>query len=96
MVSVALFFDALQWLLSFVFMHWLATIFAYMTFGLWFYLKGIKLMTPKRLSTIGGTFILEIIPFIAVFPAITAMVVITILDVKAKKIISATEEKLGI
>lgn len=86
MVSTAVFFDVLQWALAFLFLDWAVTIFAYMTFGLWFYLKGLKLLTPKRIATMGGTLMIEIIPLVAALPAVTAMVVITVLDTKAKQI----------
>ncbi len=86
MVVTALFFDVLQWAATFVFLHWAVTIFAYMTFGLWFFIKGIKLLTSRRIATVGGTLIIEIAPFIAALPAITAMVVITILDAKARQL----------
>lgn len=91
MIAVAIFFDGLQWILAWLFLDPLATFFAYMTFGLWFYLKGIKLLTPKRLATFGGTFILEVFPWIAALPAITFMVVITVLDTKIKQIASSAK-----
>ncbi len=85
MISTAIFFDALQWLLAFVFMDWLVTIFAYMTFWLWFVTKGIRLLTPKRFAIQTGTLLIEVIPFVAMLPAITCMVVLTIINVKLKE-----------
>ena len=85
MICVALFFDVLQWLLAFVFMDWLATIFAYMTFWMWFTMKGIKLLTPKRFAIQSGTLLIEVIPFVAALPAITCMVVLTVIDAKLKE-----------
>lgn len=92
MVSTALFFDGMQWLLAWIFMDWLAGFFAFMTFFVWFKLYGMKFMTPKRLATMGGAFIIEIAPVLAMLPAWTGAVVILILDYKAKKLIKS---KLG-
>jgi len=86
MFVVAIFFDVTQWLLAFIFMDWLLSIFAYLTFFIWFKIKGISFMKPKRLFVAGTSFLLEIIPFIAALPALTAAVVITALDSKTKKI----------
>ncbi len=87
MFVVAIFFDVTQWLLAFIFMDWLVSIFAYLTFFLWFKLKGISFMKPKRLVVAGTSFLLEIIPFVAALPALTGAVVITALDSKIKKIV---------
>ena len=86
MVVVALFYDALQWLLAFIFMDWLVSIFAYLTFFLWFRLNGISFMKPKRLLTAGGSFVLEIFPWVATLPALTGAVIFIALDSKIKKI----------
>ena len=94
MVCTALFFDVLQWLLAFVFMDWLVSIFAFLTFFVWFKLYGMKFMTPKRLATMGGAFIIEIVPILAALPAWTGAVVVLILDYKAKKILGATAQPI--
>lgn len=87
MFAVAVFFDITQWLLAFIFMDWLVSIFAYLTFFLWFKLKGISFMKPKRLIVAGTSFFLEIMPLVAALPALTGAVVITALDSKIKKIV---------
>lgn len=92
MLGVAIFFDALGALLNLIFMYWIVTIVAYPTFWLWFHFKGIKLLTPKRLSIQGGTFLAEIIPFFSALPAITAMVALTIMSTKVKEV---KEDKEG-
>lgn len=86
MMTVAIFFDVMQWLLAFILMDWLVSIFAYLTFFLWFKIKGISFMKPRRLLVAGTSFILEIIPFVAALPALTGAVVITALDAKIKKV----------
>ena len=87
MVSVALFYDALQWLLGWIFMGWLVTIFAGLTFYVWFKMRGMSFMSPKRFTAFGGSFIVEFIPVIGdVLPAWTACIVYLALDSKIKKI----------
>lgn len=86
MVSVAIFYDALQWLLAFVFMDWLVGFFAFLTFYLWFKMRGLNFATPKRAGTLGGAFIIEVVPFLSMLPAWTAAVVILALDSKIKKV----------
>lgn len=85
MIGTAAFLDVLQWLMAFLFMDWVVTIFAYMTFWLWFIMKGIKLLTPKRFALQSGTLLIEMIPFVAALPAISCMVVLTIFDTKLKE-----------
>ena len=88
MVAVALFFDALQWLLGFIFMGWLVSIFAWLTFYVWFKINGISFMKPKRFITFGGSFIIELIPVVGdVLPTWTAAITYLALDSKIKKIV---------
>ena len=87
MICVALFFDALQWLLAFVFMDWLAGFFAFLTFFVWFKMYKISFMKPKRALVMAGGFLIEIIPFLAALPAWTAAVTIVALDSKVKKVV---------
>lgn len=91
MITVALFFDALQALLTFIFMGWLAGFFAGLTFYLWFRIHGISFMKPKRLATFGGTALIEFIPFLSVIPAWTFAVAYLALDSKIKKIIPKSD-----
>ena len=88
MICVAIFFDVLQGLLAYIFMDWLVSFFAYLTFFVWFKLHGIKLMKPKRFIMSASSLLLEIFPFVASLPALTGMVVFITLDTKAKKIVS--------
>lgn len=89
MVSVALFYDALQWLLTFIFMGWLVGIFAGLTFYVWFKLRGLSFMKPKRFATFGGSFILELIPVVGdILPTWTAAITYLALDSKIKKVVA--------
>jgi hypothetical protein len=92
MISVAVFFDILQWAMAFMAMDWLVSIFAYMTFGLWFAMKGIPILTKKRMGALGGSAFIELIPFVAALPAFTAAITIVVLDAKAKKLIPGTSK----
>ena len=90
----ALFFDALQWLLGWIFMGWLVTIFAGLTFYVWFKTKGMSFMKPKRFATFGGSFIIELIPVVGdILPTWTAAIVYLALDSKIKKVLPASAQK---
>src|SRR3989338_9491758 len=82
MIAVALFFDALQTLLTFIFMGWLVGIFAGLTFYIWFKLRGMSFMKPKRFAAFGTSSIIEMFPFIplSALPALTVSVTYFALD----------------
>ncbi len=88
MIVVALFFDVLQWALAFIFMDWLVSIFAYLTFFVWFRMNGISFMKPKRLAASSLSFLFEIFSWVAAIPALTAAVTFVALDAKVKKIVA--------
>ncbi len=88
MIATALFYDGLQFLLNFIFMGWLVSIFAFMHFYFWFKIRGMTFMKPKRAIAMWGGFIFELIPILSSLPAWTATVTVLILDAKAKKIIA--------
>lgn len=67
MISTALFFDALQILLDFILMGWLVTIFASMTFWLWFKSQGYSFMKPKRIAGSFATMLIDVIPVLGWF-----------------------------
>jgi hypothetical protein len=65
MIVTALFFDALQALLTLIFMGWLVGFFAALTFWLWFKVHGISFMNPKKLMVFGGAALIEVIPVLS-------------------------------
>lgn len=67
MIAVALFFDALQVLLDFLLMGWLVTIFASMTFWLWFKMHGYSFMKPGRIAGSAATFLIDLVPVLGWF-----------------------------
>ena len=87
MAGVAIFLDTLKALLDFIFMGWLVTIFYYMTFWLWFKMKGLNFFTLKRAPTQVIGFLIEMIPGINILPAFTFTVVKIALDNKFKETI---------
>lgn len=93
MIATALFFDVLQILLSFIFMGWLAGIFAGLTFYLWFKFHGITFMKPKRLLTFGSASLVEMIPipFLAALPIWTGAVSYLALSSKLQEIIPGAD-----
>ncbi len=91
MIGVALFFDALQALFGWVpiignVLAALVGIFAFLTFFLWFYTNGIKMLTPKRLTSMIGGGIIEMVPYLNILPAWTMVVVYLIGTTKIKEI----------
>ena len=85
MVSVALFYDTLQVLLALIFIGWLIIPIAYLTFFVWFRMRGLKFLSLKRAPTLGIGVFLEFIS-VGIIPSITFSVLRTALDYKVKKI----------
>src|SRR3989344_4663562 len=99
MIAVALFYDVLQWLLTLLFMGWLAGIFAGLTFYVWFKLHGINFMKPKRFIVFGGASLIEMFPILplSALPAWTAAVTYLALNSKLQEVIpGASLTKLGL
>lgn len=94
MIMVAIFFDVLQWLLAFVFMDWLVGFYAFLTFYVWFKIKGMSFMKPKRFATMGGTFLVEVIPWLASLPAWTGAITFLAIDSKIKKVLPPIAQKV--
>lgn len=98
MIAVALFFDGIQALTIYIyFIPFVGLIlgplisggvsfFAFMTFSLWFKLAGMK-FDSKIVSTIVGTFFIELIPLLSVFPTWTLSVILIFILSKTKKIV---------
>lgn len=58
-------------------------------FLIWFLILGLPLLSPRKILTYAGAFIISIIPVISALPEITLAIVIFIL-------ITRTEDKLGV
>lgn len=91
MITVAIFFDLISFLINLIpivgqVISIAIPIVAYPTFFLWFMLKGVKLMTTKRIAAMGGGFVVEVIPLVNMLPGVTASVVFTILSTKVKEV----------
>jgi len=93
MVVVALFYDIVQiglstlplagWIIS-----PLVSVFAFLTFYVWFKTYGRNFMTPKRALAMGGGAIIEMIPILNILPAWTMAVLFLIGLEKAEKLAS--------
>lgn len=99
MIGVALFFDGIQagtiYIYAIPFVGPLlepliaggASLFAFMTFSLWYKLLEIK-FNSKIIGTIIGTFFIELIPILNALPAWTLSIVVTYLFFQTKGIVS--------
>ena len=106
MVAVALIYDgaqALIELITFGFLGWLINpiidLWAFLTFFTWFTLKESSFVRPSKALTLGGTTVLEFIPFLSDLPVWTAGVIIMIAQTSAEDIMAkvspATAKALG-
>jgi len=91
MIFTALCFDGIQALIGWIpfvgnALADMMSIFIFLTFFLWFYMNGIKMVTPKRLGSLGGGGVIEMIPFINILPAWTLVVVYLIGTTKLKEL----------
>lgn len=97
MIAVALFYDALSWLLTFILMGWIVIPLFYLTFMFWFKLHGISFLSMKRAPTHIIGFALEAFT-LGIAPAMTAVVARVALTNKiqsstAGKVVSMEDHK---
>lgn len=106
MIAVALIYDGAQALIELItlgFLGWLINpiidLWAFLTFFTWFTLKGASFIRPSKALTLGGTTMLEFIPFFNDLPIWTAGVIIMIAQTSAEdimvKVSPATAMALG-
>ena len=84
MCGVALFYDVLQILLSWIGIGWLIIPIFYLHFWLWFKIHGIKFFTMKRAKSLGIGAFLEFITA-GIAPAFFVNVLTIALDYKVKE-----------
>jgi hypothetical protein len=92
MVFSALCFDGIQAVIGWIpffgnILAALLDIFIFLTFFLWFKIHGISMMTPKRISSLVGGGIAEIIPFFNVLPIWTGVVIYLISTTKIREVL---------
>ncbi len=90
MIGTALFFDALQALLGWIpvvgnIFAGLLSIVIFLTFLVWFWMHGIKMITPKRMGSLVGGGLIELVPYINILPAWTCVVIYLIGTTKIKE-----------
>ena len=64
----------------------IVSLFAFMTFLLWFKMHGIQMLTPKRFGSLVGGGVIEMIPFLNILPAWTMVVVYLIGTTKVQEL----------
>ncbi|KKQ83508.1 MAG: hypothetical protein UT07_C0003G0008 [Parcubacteria group bacterium GW2011_GWB1_38_8] len=84
MVLVALFYDTLQFVLSWIGVGWLIIPIAYLTFFIWFKMCGLNFLSLKRAPTLGIGGLLEIASA-GIIPSFTFIVLRISLDYKIRK-----------
>jgi len=106
MVVIALVYDGTQALIDLFtlgLLGWiinpLIDLWAFLTFFLWFNLKGVSFARPSKALTLGGTTLIEMIPFLNDLPTWTAGVIIMVAQTYAEDVVEkvspATAKALG-
>jgi len=93
MTATALFYDALQALLSYIFMGWLIMPIFYLHFSVWFWMRGLKFFRMKRAPTMVVGSLLEFISA-GIIPSFTFMVLRIALDYRVREILPESVNKL--
>lgn len=102
MVGVALFFDLLQMFLNFVLIGFilnpiLVTPIAFLTFYLWYKMRGVGLSdSAKRFAVYVAGFLLELIPILNTLPGLTLSTLTMIMIVRAEDKAENLKNKLKI
>lgn len=90
MIWLALFYDGIQFLLNFIpvvgnlLSAILIGLWAWLSFYIWFKIKGVNFSKPTRSITLFGAGITEMVPLLNVLPAWTLAVLILIATTKAE------------
>lgn len=91
MIGAALLFDLAQAIVGWIpFVGNAAadimSLFIFVTFFIWFGMNGISMITPKRLSALVGGGLVEMVPYLNILPAWTAVVIYLIGTTKIQEI----------
>lgn len=86
MVALAVAFDLLS-LIPFV--NIVVDVAALVSYGIWFAIKGVGFINPRRFATMVVTVVVEAIPALSVLPGFTVAIIATILMIKS-------EDRLGV
>ena len=92
MVAVAVIYDLAQGLLTFLgigfLVNWIITLWANLTFWLWFTLHGISFWNGKRFGVAGISNVIEWIPGLSLLPACSAGVLLIWLNTRAEDVLA--------
>jgi len=91
MIGTAIFCDAAQALIGWIpivgnILADLFSIVIFLTFFLWFWMHGIKMISPKRLTAMVGGGLVEMVPYINLLPAWTGVVIYLIGTTKVNEL----------
>lgn len=109
MISVALFYDGAQFLVNWLSVDvvtfigatlaWLSSlmvdVWAFLTFYVWFKVKGVSFANPKRGLTMAGATLIELIPVLSSLPAWTLAVVICFITTRGEEVLGEALQKVG-
>lgn len=104
MVGLALIYDLIKFLLSFILMGWVVALWSFLTFWFWFKYLGVSFLKPGRMrvakiTSLGAPAIIGVLPFISALPGETLGVATTIGVTSAEDMIEAitpqTAQALG-
>lgn len=93
MAATALFYDALQVVLAYVFAGWLVMPIFYLHFTVWFWMKGLKFFQMKRAPTVAIGSLLEFVTF-GIIPSFTFIVLRVSLDYRIREVLPESVNKV--
>lgn len=101
MIGAALLFDAAQALVGWVpFIGNAAadvmSLFIFVTFFIWFRMNGINMITPKRLGSLVGGGLIEMVPYLNILPAWTCVVIYLIGTTKIQEVAEKNPRLAGL
>lgn len=95
MTMTAYFFDGLQAFLNFILIgfliNWIISIYAFLTFYIWFKMKGVRFTTVKNATSFNGSFLGKLIPGLNTIPFWTLSVGLILAPIIAKDAIKTIE-----
>lgn len=76
--------------------NWIISAITFFMFWFWFLLYGVHFNSAKRILSMGGGFLMELIPIVDTLPAWTAAVVLVIITARMPKIVEIASGKGGV
>lgn len=107
MLAVALFYDGIIFGAEFMeavpavgtaavlLVSLVVSVYAWLTFYIWFKFHGISFLGPKKMFTMPATFLIKLIPILGALPAWTAAVVLLFLTTRGEEALAGTLQRVG-